>query len=50
MKKRYVIKTIELFFSGPSLALYLTKKDAVQGFRTLLGPTEKREIKDAAGT
>ena len=36
--------------SGPSLALYLLKKDAVQGFRTLLGPTEKNQIKEAAGT
>jgi hypothetical protein len=32
------------------LALYLIKRDAVQGFRTLLGPAEKNEIKDAAGT
>jgi hypothetical protein len=32
------------------LALYLTKRDAVQGFRTLLGPAEKNQIKDAAGT
>ncbi|CAF4091247.1 unnamed protein product [Rotaria socialis] len=36
--------------SGPSLALYMIKKDAVQGFRTLLGPTEKNKIKEASGT
>ncbi|UJR31186.1 hypothetical protein I4U23_018693 [Adineta vaga] len=36
--------------SGPSLALYLTKKDAIQGFRTLLGPAEKIRIKEATGT
>ncbi|CAF5190220.1 unnamed protein product, partial [Rotaria sp. Silwood1] len=37
-------------FSGPSLALYLIKKDAVQGFRTLLGPADKNKIKEATGT
>ncbi|CAF1461912.1 unnamed protein product, partial [Adineta steineri] len=36
--------------SGPSTALYITKKDGVQAFRTLLGPTEKNRIKEAAGT
>ncbi|CAF1064773.1 unnamed protein product [Rotaria sp. Silwood1] len=36
--------------SGPSLALYLIKKDAVQGFRTLLGPADKNKIKEATGT
>ncbi|CAF1180180.1 unnamed protein product [Adineta ricciae] len=36
--------------SGPSLALYLTKKDAIQGFRTLLGPADKARIKEATGT
>ncbi|CAF2054815.1 unnamed protein product [Rotaria magnacalcarata] len=36
--------------SGPSLALYMIKKDAVQGFRTLLGPAEKNQIKEASGT
>ena len=43
---------MNIFFvsSGPSLALYLIKKDAVQGFRTLLGPTEKEEVKEAIGT
>jgi hypothetical protein len=30
--------------------LYLIKRDAIQGFRTLLGPTEKEQIKEAAGT
>ena len=32
------------------MALYLVKEDAVQGFRTLLGPAEKAQIKEAAGT
>ncbi|CAF3832047.1 unnamed protein product [Rotaria sordida] len=36
--------------SGPSLALYLTKKDAIQGFHALLGPAEKNKIKEATGT
>jgi hypothetical protein len=39
-----------ILFSGPSLALYLTKTDAIQGFRTLLGPAEKSQIKEATGT
>jgi hypothetical protein len=39
-----------ILFSGPALALYLVKRDAVHGFRTLLGPTEKDQIKDASGT
>jgi hypothetical protein len=37
-------------FSGPSLALYLTKRDAIQAFLTLLGPAEKNQIKEATGT
>jgi hypothetical protein len=32
------------------MALYLIKKDAVQGFRNLLGPAEKNQIKEAVGT
>lgn len=30
--------------------MYLIKKDAVEGFRNLLGPTEKEHIKEATGT
>jgi nucleoside diphosphate kinase len=42
--------TLQFSFSGPSLVLYLTKRDAVQGFRTLLGPAEKEQLKEATGT
>ncbi|CAF2556903.1 unnamed protein product [Rotaria sp. Silwood2] len=41
---------IQEMTSGPSVALYLIKKDAVQGFRALLGPADKSKIKEASGT
>ena len=44
------VRSCKLIFSGPLMALYLVKGDAVHGFRTLLGPTEKNQIKEATGT
>ena len=41
---------IDFYFSGPSMALYLIKRDAVQGFRSLLGPADKAQIQEATGT
>ncbi|CAF0958608.1 unnamed protein product [Rotaria sordida] len=46
----YYEDIIQEMTSGPSLALYLTKKDAIQGFHALLGPAEKNKIKEATGT